>query len=58
MSGRDGHPADYWANIWLGFVGAYQGGITADGAGGQRKGKKEVLAPMELFLSHMQVMAP
>ena len=56
MSGRDGHPADYWANIWLGFVGAYQGGFTADGAV-EKKGGKDVLAPMELFLSHMQVMA-
>jgi hypothetical protein len=37
-------------------VGAYNVGITAGGAG-EKKGKKEVLAPMELFLSHMQVMA-
>ena len=35
VAGRQDHPHDYWADVWLAFVGAYGGG---EGKGGQGEG--------------------
>jgi len=44
---REGHPPEFWANIWLAFAGAYQGSF-AEGTPATAR------PPMDLFLSHMQ----
>ena len=46
VAGREGHPSDYWARIWLSFAGAYDAGDTA----GAR-------SALDLFVSHMQAVA-
>ena len=42
---RAEHPEDYWAKIWLAFVGAWKGET------------REARSAMDLFLSHMQGVA-
>lgn len=50
VAGREGHPPDYWARIWLSFAGAYALKPDGNSAGRARSAQ-------ELFVSHMQAVA-